>query len=146
MRNKYRPIEVDEASVRTMVETGYGCVSDVWREILEMPITAEELISVVFKGDTNKSPCRDGRGLEFFKVLWEDIGEIITLFIQMLRDRQLSERQKQGVIVYIPKRARSHTLEDYRPITLIDKHYKICARLIASRVLPILEELLHTSQ
>ena len=64
-----------------------------------------------------------------------------TLFNQMLRDRQLSERQKQGVIVCIPKTARPHTPEDYRPITLLNTDYKILARLIAVRVRPILTEL-----
>ena len=103
MRSKYRPIEVDEDSTRTMLETGYGCVPDAWREILKMPITAEELKIALFKGDSKKYPGKDGIGLEFFEVLWEDIaGDFRTLFIWMLRDRQLSERQKQVAMVYIP--------------------------------------------
>jgi len=36
---------------------------------LEMPITAAELKAAVFKEDNEKSPGRDGVGLEFFKVL-----------------------------------------------------------------------------
>ena len=91
MRSKYRPIQVDEDSLRTMLEVGYGCMPDAWREILEMLITAEELKAAVFKGDSKKSPGRDGVGLDFFKVLWEDLaGDMRTLFTQMLRDRQLS--------------------------------------------------------
>jgi hypothetical protein len=35
-------------------------VPDAWREILEMRITAEELKAAVFKGDSKKSPGRDG--------------------------------------------------------------------------------------
>jgi len=56
IRRKYRPIPVDEDSVRTMLETGYGCVPDAWKETLEMPITAEELKAVVFKGDSKNRP------------------------------------------------------------------------------------------
>jgi len=66
MRSKYRPLHVDEDSVGTMLETGYGCVPVIWREILEMPITAEDLKTAVFKGDSKKSPGRDTLGLEFF--------------------------------------------------------------------------------
>jgi len=69
-----------------------------------------------------------------------------TLFTQMLRDRQLSERQKKGVIVCIPKNARRHTPEDYRPITLLNTDYKILAILIATGVRSILAEMLHPSQ
>jgi len=147
MRRQYRPIQVDEDSVRTILDTGYPCVPDACGEIFAMPITAEELKAAVFKGDSKKSPGRDGMELEFFKILWEDIvGHMRTLFTQMLRDRQLSERQKQGVIVCIPKNARPHTPEDYRPITLLNTDYKVLARMIAARVRPILAELLHPSQ
>jgi hypothetical protein len=126
MRSKYRPLDVDEDSVGTMLEMGYGCVPDIWREILEMPITAEDLKTAVFKGDSKKSPGRDTLGLEFFKVLWEDIvGDMRAQFTQMLWDRQLSERQNQGIIDCIPKNSKSHTPEDYRPITLLNKDYKI---------------------
>jgi len=111
-----------------------------------MPITAEELKAAVFKGDSKISPGRDGVGLDFLKVLWEaTAGDMRTLFTQMLRDRQLSERQKQGVIVCIPKNARPHTPDDYRPITLLNTDYKILTRLIAACVRPILAELLHPS-
>jgi len=54
MRSKYRPLQVDEDSVRTMLETGYGYVPDAWNETLEMPITAEELKTEAFKGDSKK--------------------------------------------------------------------------------------------
>ena len=120
MRSKYRPIQVDEDSVRTMLGTGYGCVPDAWREILEMPITAKELKAVVFKGDSKKSPGRDGVALEFLKVLWEDIGGDMRTLFTLIRHRQLSELQKQGVTDCILKNARPHTPENYRPITLLN--------------------------
>jgi len=69
-----------------------------------------------------------------------------TLFNQMLGDWQLSERQKEGFIVCIPKNARPHTPDDYRPITLLYTDYKILAGLIAAHVRPILAELLHPIQ
>ena len=64
----------------------------------------------------------------------------------MLRHQQLSESQKQGVRDCIPKYARPHTPEDYRPITLLNTDYVILASLTAARVRPILAELLHPSQ
>ena len=94
-----------------------------------------------------KSPGREGIGREFFKVLWEDIaGDMRKLFTQTLRDRQLSERQKHGVIICIPKNARLHKPEDYNPITLLNTDYKILAKLIAAYMRPILVELIHPSQ
>jgi hypothetical protein len=50
----------------------------------------------------------------------------------MYRDRKLTEKQKQGVIVCILKCQRPNTLEDYRSITLLNSDYKILARLLAA--------------
>ena len=66
------------------------------RERLEAPITEEELRAAVFKGGSKKSPGKDGIGIEFFKILWEEVAkDMRTLYIQMLRDRKLSEKQNK---------------------------------------------------
>ena len=56
MRSKYRPVQVDEDSVRTMLETGSGCVPVAWKETLEMPITVEDLKAAVFKENAKILP------------------------------------------------------------------------------------------
>jgi len=56
IRRKYGPIHVDEECIRKMLQTGYGYLSDDYRETLEVPITAEELRAAVFKFDTKKIP------------------------------------------------------------------------------------------
>jgi hypothetical protein len=101
----------------------------------------------VLKGESKKSPSRDGIGLEFFKAAWEEVaGDMQLLFNQMFGDRHLSRQQKQGVIVCVPKKGRPKTPENYRPITLLNMDYKIQARLIAATLRPILADLHHPSQ
>jgi hypothetical protein len=53
--------------------------------------------------------------------------------------------QKRGVVVGITK-TRSFQPSDYRPITLFSTDYKILARIVAKRVRPTLEDLMHPSQ
>lgn len=77
MRRKYSPIQVDEECVRKMAEAGHRRLSAGWRESLEVPISAEQLKAAVFKGDSKKSPGRDGVGLELYEVLWDDVGHVI---------------------------------------------------------------------
>ena len=52
MRNKYCPIQVDEDCVRRMLETEHGSVPEEGRDMLEIPITTEELKAAVYKGDS----------------------------------------------------------------------------------------------
>ena len=130
-----------------MEEAGHRHVSDGWKETLVAPITADELKAAVYKGDSKKFPGRDGIGVELFKVLWNDMESAIRLlYTQMSSDHQLSERQKQVVIVCILKTVRPGTHEDYRPLTLLNTDYKIVARLIAAGMRSIMADLLHPSQ
>jgi len=84
-------------------------LSDDCNETIQVPITAEELRAAVFKGDSKKSPCRDGLRLDFFKVLWEDVAcNMRTLFTHFFRDRKLTEKQKK-VSSFVFRNARSLT-------------------------------------
>jgi mannosylglycoprotein endo-beta-mannosidase len=98
------------------------------------------------KGDNKKAPGRDGVGFQFFKVTWGALKHILDLFTQMFTDSTNSEQHKRGVIVCIPKIARPYQPMDFRPITLLNTYYKILARIIAGRIRPAQEELLHPSQ
>jgi len=63
----------------------------------------------------------------------------------MFAPGKLTEQQKRGVVVCIPK-TRPNQPSDYRQITLLNTYYKILARIVANRIRPTLEDLLHPSQ
>ena len=52
-------------------------------------------------------------------------------------------QQVKGHVVCIPKKPHPVRIEDYRPLTLLNAEYKILARIIANRLKPILQELIH---
>jgi len=54
--------------VDQMVNTGLRTVAEPWRDLLDRPITLEELNKVVHRGAGNKAPGSDGIGLAFFEV------------------------------------------------------------------------------
>jgi hypothetical protein len=49
---------------------------------------------------------------------------------QMLVEQKLTELQKRGVIVCIPKANKAVAPYDVRPITLLNSDYKIFARIL----------------
>ena len=79
-----------------------------------MPITSEDLQDGVNKGGGNKAPGRDSIGIGVFKATWGALkGDLLGIFTQMFRERNISEQQKLGVIMCIPKTARpTHTTFD----------------------------------
>jgi len=89
----------------------------------------------------------DGIGLEFYKANWatiqDDIGAMMN---QKFMDRNVPAQHKHGVIVYLPKSSDPTTPADFWPIALLNTDYKIMARINASRLRPMIEELLHPSQ
>jgi hypothetical protein len=147
MKRKYGPIHVEDAHVDQMVNAGNHQIAQTWSDILDMPITEEELQTAVHRGTGNKAPGNDGIGIEFFKENWNIIkDEMQIMFNQMYSTGNINEQQKHGIVVCIPKTTAPTTPADYRPITLLNTDYKILGRIVASRLRPVLAELLHPSQ
>jgi len=130
-----------------MAELGQRTLPTAWRDLLEQPISLEEVHIVVRKGGKNKAPRNDGIGLEFYKANWETmLGDIRDMMNQIFLERKVSVQQNHGVIVCLPKSSDPTTPAVFRPITLLNTDYKILARIIAYRLRPMMEELLHPIQ
>ena len=122
-------------------------VTDDWRDLLEQPVSLEEVHIAVRKGGRNKASGSDGIGLQFYKANWaavqDDVGAMMN---QMFMDRKVSAQQKHGEIVCLLKSRDPITPADFRPITLLNTDYKIMDRTIAYRLCHMMEELLHPSK
>jgi hypothetical protein len=79
-------------------------------------------------------------GLNFYKSNWDTIkDDMLTLLNQMYIDGTKCDKQKHGLVVCL---AQEFTpIKPDRPIKLLNTDYKILARIIANRLLPILVEL-----
>jgi hypothetical protein len=76
---------------------------------------------VIQKGGGRKAPSRDGISNDFFKTNLEELKEeMLEIFNQMLVEQKLTEIQKRGVIMCIPKADKAVAPDDFRPITLLN--------------------------
>ena len=64
----------------------------------------------------------------------------------MYRECQLSEQQKYGLIICIPKEGTPTRPEDYRPLKVLNTDYKLLTRIIANRLRPWLADILQRIQ
>jgi hypothetical protein len=138
---------MDEECVKIMVEAGHRTLLEVMKEILDGPLTPQELRCAVDKRKKNKAPGRDGINNAYFQVKWEQMkDDLVKLFSEMFLDKKLTTKQKHGVIVLCPKKTCPVVPADYRPTNLLNNDYKIMARIIARRLKPVIAELLNPSQ
>jgi len=116
-------------------------------EAMETPISMCELEEAIKMGKPNKAPGCDGISTEFFKIMWDTIkSDLLCIMNEMFIDWKITETQKKGLMVCVPKRTNPSAMPDYRPITLINADYKLLTRIIAHRLQQWLTKTLHPSQ
>jgi hypothetical protein len=72
-------------------------------------------------------------------VLLEIVNEIYT-------DGMISDAQKCSFIVCVPQKTRPVRLEEFRHLTLLNADLKLMTRILANRIRPWLNSVLHPSQ
>ena len=98
-------------------EAGQRALLTAWRDLLEQPISLEEVHIAVRKRGKNKAPGSDSIGLEFYKANWATIQDVIGVMMnQMFMERTVSAHHKHGVIVCLPKSSDPTTSADCRPV------------------------------
>jgi hypothetical protein len=73
----------------------------------------------------------------------EDLLEIIN---HTYIDGKISDKQKHGLIVCVPKKPRPTRPEDFRHLTLLIADLKLMSRILANPISPWLTSILHPSQ
>jgi len=87
----------------------------------------------------DKSPGPDGWTVEFFLSFFDSIGSEITDVVEESRLKgEIYRPLNSTFIALIPKKDVLETFEDFRPISLCNCIYKIIAKVIAIRIVPIL--------
>jgi len=143
----YTEKKVEECDIFDLVDT-LPVLSVKEADELEGDITLKEASYVLKNMCNGKSPGSDGFPAEFFKVFWQQLGIFVVRSLNDgFRRGELSNTQKEGIIICIPKpdRSRDH-LKNWRPISLLNVVYKIGSACIANRIKTVLPSLINEDQ
>ena len=144
---KYDHITIDDECVRGITDCGLRKIPPAANEALEEPITMDELLQTIKKGKAMKAPGRDGICLEFFEETWEFTKQdVLAVVNNTYIDGQITDQQKHGVLLCIPKNSDPERIEDYRPLTLLHSDYKLLTEIIANRMGPWMTDIIQKSQ
>eukprot|EP00253_Pinus_taeda_P008007 PITA_08007 len=116
-------------------------------EELSSPVTKDEIESAMKNMGKDKSPGPDGWTIELFLHFFDLIGSEVTDVVEESRlNREIYRPFNSTFIALIPKKDEPKTFEDFRPISLCNCIYKIIAKVIASRLVPILSKNISSEQ
>eukprot|EP00253_Pinus_taeda_P031667 PITA_31667 len=106
---------------------------------LTTPVSKEEVEAAMKNMAKDKIPGLDGWTIELFLHFFDLIGSKITDVVEESRLKgEIYRPFNSTFIALIPKKDEPENLEDFRPISLCNCIYKIIAKVIAIRIVPIL--------
>eukprot|EP00253_Pinus_taeda_P033955 PITA_33955 len=114
-------------------------IEEGMNEDLTAPVSKEEVEAAMKSMGKDKSPSPDGWTVELFLHFFDLIGSDMADVVEESRLRgEIYKPFNATFIALIPKKDAPESFEDFRPISLCNCIYKIIAKVIATRLVPIL--------
>lgn len=131
------------------IQNGY--ISKITREdrfLLEQEVTIHEIFDSVMTLKQNKCPGIDGLPVEFYKIFWTQIKEVLLeLYTRIFSDTLFHRSARRSVISLLDKSNKDLLdLENWRPISLLNTDYKIWDKIIANRLTKVLPYIIEAYQ
>ena len=116
-------------------------------DCLIAPITKEEIDNIIKIIPLDKAPGPDGFNGMFLKKCWPLIKEDFYKLCQDFFDGNVNlESINNSYITLIPKVPTPETVNDFRPISLLNCSIKLLTKILAERLQKIILLLLHANQ
>ena len=114
---------------------------------LSLPITTEQINAVIKALPSDKAPGPDGFNGLFFKRCWYIIKEDFYKFCEdFFGGRVTLNCLNSSFITLVPKITTPETINDFRPISLINCCMKIITKILANRMQTVILSLIHPHQ
>lgn len=115
--------------------------------MLTVEVSKEEILSVIKYMPSSKAPGPDGFIVEFFKVAWEIVEDLVVADVQeFFVTRRLLKRLNTTAITLVPKCLHPSKVIDFRPITCCNIIYKCISNILANRIKRCLSSIISGNQ
>lgn len=115
---------------------------------LEGRISKNEILDVLKKMDSTKSPGSDGLSSSFYIHFFHHFGHVLEKIIQLcFENGEMTESQKLSYITLLCKdKNDSSSMKNYRPISLLNIDRKIVSKVLSNRLSIVLPKIIGISQ
>lgn len=117
------------------------------KAFLEHPISIEKIKQTLFSCNPSKAPGPDGIPFLFYQTYWDLIHLDLNLIFQAFYNRTLDlSKLNLASICLIPKKSDVSTIDQFRPISLINCSFKLITKLLTNRLAQVISPLINDSQ
>ncbi|XP_062104348.1 uncharacterized protein LOC133815532 [Humulus lupulus] len=118
---------------------------------MQLSLTREfrksDVKKALFSIPGTKSPGSDGYGFEFYKAMWQNIGDDISeAILEFFHYEQIPAELNETVLALVPKTDMPSRAVNYRPIACCNTLYKCISKMICSRLSEVLPNLISQNQ
>ena len=107
----------------------------------------EEVKRGVWGCDGSKCPGPDGFNFKFYRLAWDFIAQdILDIVLSFFRTGRLPKGINTTYVTLLSKTVEPIEFKDFRPISMIHGIYKIIAKILASRLKTVMQEIISINQ
>ena len=138
---------IDLKSQQELFSHVTSCLSEAESSSCEGPLILAEVSEALRRSNRNKSLGADGLTVEFYAHFWEKLGSILVdVFNQGLARGELPDSMKASVTRLIHKKDDKRNLKNWRPILLLNVHYKICSKAVSIHLAGVIGSIVDLDQ
>ena len=146
-KNLYSKDNLDLRVQESLIGDLEFALSDSERDSCEGEFIKDELFAALGGLQTGKSPRSDGLPTEFYKVFWQDLGDILVLVLnENFLIGILTDSQREGLLRLLYKKDDRRLVKNWRPISLLNTDYKIAFKVIRERLKRVMQSIVHKDQ
>ena len=146
MRDTGEPFKPDNSELDSFLH-GLSTLPNDVRDAMEKDMVIEELEEIVKECQHNKSPGLDGLCYEFYQETFDIIKkDLLEVYQCQLRRKRIIESNTEGVTRLAPKVDGTPSVDELRPITLLDCDYKMLSKWFVKRMKPVLPLVIRSGQ
>ncbi|KAJ1083280.1 hypothetical protein NDU88_003439 [Pleurodeles waltl] len=117
------------------------------RDPLGGPVTLEEVKDAITQS-AGKAPGTDGLPMEFYKKYSNILAPLLVeLYAEAFQRGSLPDSKREALVVPLPKlESREVSVSDFRPLSILNCDFKILSKILASRLVQHISNLIHDDQ
>nr|GEU96575.1 RNA-directed DNA polymerase, eukaryota, reverse transcriptase zinc-binding domain protein [Tanacetum cinerariifolium] len=114
---------------------------------LEREVSNEEIKRAVWDCGIDKAPGPDGFTFGYYRRYWDIIGnDVVDAVKWFFLHGEIPKRGNSSFITLILKVPNANMVKDFRPISLIGSLYKVIAKVMANRLVTVLDDIVDEIQ